>query len=211
MTISCRERSRFRQTTDPGKNPQPWCVLECVPPSGPFALHPSTAVRPWCRVTCDGCAQSGGSRIPNCRGAQRTRPADVPRCKAPARCAAARPARVPSRDAAAHALVRRASRPAEEPRERRPPPRSSARSCQTLHGSGLHQRPRDLRRDHRRRHEDRRGHGWVLGPASAADITREIARITEVVASQVEDGTVPVWKQLLSERGPHGEGTAEKN
>ena len=46
---------------------------------------------------------------------------------------------------------------------------------------------------------------------TAADITIEIARITEVVASQVEDGTVPVWKQLISERGPHGEGTAKNN
>ena len=46
---------------------------------------------------------------------------------------------------------------------------------------------------------------------TAADITLEIARITEVVASQVEDGTVPVWKQLLSERGPHGEVTAKNN
>jgi hypothetical protein len=46
---------------------------------------------------------------------------------------------------------------------------------------------------------------------AAADITREIAQITDVVAAQVEDGTVPVWKHLLSERGPHGEVTAENN
>jgi hypothetical protein len=46
---------------------------------------------------------------------------------------------------------------------------------------------------------------------AAADINLEIARITEVVAAQVEDGTIPVWKQLLSEWGPHGEGTAENN
>ena len=46
---------------------------------------------------------------------------------------------------------------------------------------------------------------------TAADITLEIARITDVVAAQAEDGTVPVWKHLLSERGPHGEGTAKNN
>jgi hypothetical protein len=45
----------------------------------------------------------------------------------------------------------------------------------------------------------------------AADINLEATRMMEVTASQVEQGTILVWKQMISEWGPHGERTAEQN
>jgi hypothetical protein len=45
----------------------------------------------------------------------------------------------------------------------------------------------------------------------AADINLEIARIMEVIADQVADGTFVAYQRLKSEWGPHGEGTAEQN
>jgi hypothetical protein len=45
----------------------------------------------------------------------------------------------------------------------------------------------------------------------AAEINLETTRIMAVLASQVEQGTLPVWKQFIAEWGPHGDGTAEQN
>jgi hypothetical protein len=46
---------------------------------------------------------------------------------------------------------------------------------------------------------------------AAAEINLEATRIMEVVASQIEQGTMPVWRTFISDWGPHGNGTAEQN
>jgi hypothetical protein len=55
--------------------------------------------------------------------------------------------------------------------------------------------------------------------AVAADINLEAVRIMDVVGRQLEQslahpfeqGTLPVWKRMISEWGPHGEGKADQN
>ena len=45
----------------------------------------------------------------------------------------------------------------------------------------------------------------------ASEINAEAARMLEVVVSQMEQGTIPLFERLIAEWGPHGEGTAEQN
>ena len=49
----------------------------------------------------------------------------------------------------------------------------------------------------------------ALGAAS--DINLEAVRISEVMATQMQGGTLPEWERLVAEWGRHGEGTAENN
>ena len=63
--------------------------------------------------------------------------------------------------------------------------------------------------------DDARKTGVVMDLLSAlhvaADINLETARIMEVLASQLDQGTIPIWTKFIAEWGPHGEGTAEQN
>jgi hypothetical protein len=45
----------------------------------------------------------------------------------------------------------------------------------------------------------------------AADINLEVARLLDVVAHQMADGTIPEFERRIAEWGLHGEGTAEQN
>jgi hypothetical protein len=47
--------------------------------------------------------------------------------------------------------------------------------------------------------------------AVAAGINQEAVRIVDAVASQIDQGTIPLWKRFISRWGPHGDGTAEQN
>jgi hypothetical protein len=42
----------------------------------------------------------------------------------------------------------------------------------------------------------------------AADINLEVARLLNVVADQMANGTIPEFERRVAEWGPHGEGTA---
>lgn len=62
--------------------------------------------------------------------------------------------------------------------------------------------------------DDHTKQGVVMDIASAlraaSDINREVARVIEQVAEQIEDGTVPVWEGNPLERR-HGQGAADLN
>jgi hypothetical protein len=46
---------------------------------------------------------------------------------------------------------------------------------------------------------------------AAADINLEATRIMDVMATQMEQGTIPLWKQFISEWEPPDEDVADKN
>jgi hypothetical protein len=51
----------------------------------------------------------------------------------------------------------------------------------------------------------------ALRVAAEINLELEAVRTSEVVASQIEQGTVPVWRQFISDWGSHGEDVADKN
>jgi hypothetical protein len=63
--------------------------------------------------------------------------------------------------------------------------------------------------------DDMRKTGVVMDLVSAlraaADINLEATRIMEVVVTQMEQGTIPMWKQFVSEWEPPGDDAADKN
>ena len=63
--------NRFRQTANPERSHRRGSVPDICPAIGTTSpSSTTTVVRPWCRTTCEGCAQSGGCGIPNCHRAQ---------------------------------------------------------------------------------------------------------------------------------------------